>query len=174
MGNDQDYSLRSFAWLDNSNPEQSCWRTSQHSLFEEWEAYSESWPRSGLMQNGTASRLPELVRLTDVIGCSSLPTPNTMDHTGTGRMNKNANVKKWGGVNSLGGMAATGMWPTPQASDNRDRGCMEGASVKRRIKMGKQIGLSTAVKEKKTTGTLNPTWVEWLMGFPIGWTDLNA
>lgn len=23
-------------------------------------------------------------------------------------------------------------------------------------------------------GSLNPTWVEWLMGFPTGWTDLNA
>ena len=23
-------------------------------------------------------------------------------------------------------------------------------------------------------GRMNPTWVEWLMGFPIGWTDLNA
>ncbi len=23
-------------------------------------------------------------------------------------------------------------------------------------------------------GQLNPDWVEWLMGFPIGWTDLNA
>lgn len=23
-------------------------------------------------------------------------------------------------------------------------------------------------------GQLNPTWVEWLMGFPIGWTELNA
>jgi hypothetical protein len=20
-------------------------------------------------------------------------------------------------------------------------------------------------------GSLNPTWVEWLMGFPLGWTD---
>ena len=24
-----------------------------------------------------------------------------------------------------------------------------------------------------TTGLLNPTWVEWLMGFPDGWTDLE-
>ena len=23
-------------------------------------------------------------------------------------------------------------------------------------------------------GQLNPMWVEWLMGFPIGWTELNA
>jgi hypothetical protein len=23
-------------------------------------------------------------------------------------------------------------------------------------------------------GSLNPTWVEWLMGFPLGWTDLRA
>ena len=22
-------------------------------------------------------------------------------------------------------------------------------------------------------GTLSPTWVEWLMGFPSGWTDLK-
>ena len=30
------------------------------------------------------------------------------------------------------------------------------------------------VKEHKGGGTLNPTWVEWLMGYPSGWTDLNA
>ena len=23
-------------------------------------------------------------------------------------------------------------------------------------------------------GPMNPMWVEWLMGFPIGWTDLNV
>lgn len=23
-------------------------------------------------------------------------------------------------------------------------------------------------------GKLNPTWTEWLMGFPLGWTDLDA
>jgi len=23
-------------------------------------------------------------------------------------------------------------------------------------------------------GKLNPRWVEWLMGFPLGWTDLEA
>ncbi len=24
-----------------------------------------------------------------------------------------------------------------------------------------------------TGGHLNPTWVEWLMGWPVGWTDLK-
>ncbi len=23
-------------------------------------------------------------------------------------------------------------------------------------------------------GQLNPTWVEWLMGYPIGWTDIGS
>jgi hypothetical protein len=23
-------------------------------------------------------------------------------------------------------------------------------------------------------GQLNPTWVEWLMGYPLGWTDSSA
>ena len=27
--------------------------------------------------------------------------------------------------------------------------------------------------EGENTGQLNPNWVEWLMGFPIGWTDLK-
>jgi hypothetical protein len=30
-----------------------------------------------------------------------------------------------------------------------------------------------AVKENKGGGTLNPTWVEWLMGYPAGYTDLK-
>lgn len=69
---------------------------------------------------------------------------------------------------------ASGLWPTPQASDHRDRGCLEDPAIQRRIRIGKQVGLSTAVKQKRGPGTLNPTWVEWLMGFPIGYTDLNS
>jgi hypothetical protein len=65
------------------------------------------------------------------------------------------------------------MWPTPNASDNRDRGNMSDPAIQRRIAKGKQIGLSMAVKETKGGGSLNPTWVEWLMGWPLGWTDLN-
>lgn len=36
--------------------------------------------------------------------------------------------------------------------------------------------LSTAVEETPfgRIGPMNPPWVEWLMGYPIGWTDLNV
>ena len=63
------------------------------------------------------------------------------------------------------------MFPTPQASDNRDRGNMSNPSIQRRIAMGKQIMLSQSVDQN--SGQLNPPWVEWLMGWPIGWTDLK-
>ena len=62
-------------------------------------------------------------------------------------------------------------FPTPQASDNRDRGNMSNPSIQRRIEIGKQVMLSQSVDP--TSGQLNPTWVEWLMGWPIGWTDLK-
>jgi DNA (cytosine-5)-methyltransferase 1 len=65
----------------------------------------------------------------------------------------------------------TKKFPTPQASDNRDRGNMSNAVVQRRIAIGKQILLSQSVSP--TSGQLNPTWVEWLMGWPLEWTDLK-
>ena len=66
---------------------------------------------------------------------------------------------------------ASGLWPTPQASDNRDRGNLSTPSVKRRVDIGKQVSLSMCVSDQN--GRLNPTWVEWLMGWPLGWTDLK-
>ena len=62
-------------------------------------------------------------------------------------------------------------FPTPQASDHRDRGNMSNPSVQRRIEIGKQVMLSQSVHP--TSGQLNPTWVEWLMGWPLEWTDLK-
>ena len=62
-------------------------------------------------------------------------------------------------------------FPTPQASDCRNRGNMSNPSIQRRVAIGKQIMLSQSVDP--TSGQLNPTWVEWLMGWPLGWTDLK-
>ena len=60
---------------------------------------------------------------------------------------------------------AVKLFPTPGASDHRDRGGPETASIQRRIATGQQVGLSMIV-----TGALSPAWVACLMGFPPGWT----
>jgi DNA (cytosine-5)-methyltransferase 1 len=62
------------------------------------------------------------------------------------------------------------MWPTPSAGDDRDRGNLLTPAIKRRAQKGKQLNLSMVVSEE--SGSLNPQWVEWLMGFPAGWTDI--
>ena len=67
--------------------------------------------------------------------------------------------------------SGSGLWPTPQSSDHRDRGNLSTPAIKRRAAKGKQLNLSMSVSE--VSGQLNPPWVEWLMGFPVGWTDLN-
>lgn len=60
------------------------------------------------------------------------------------------------------------LWSTPSASDDRSRGNSLSPAIARRIAHGgRQINLSMQVP-----GRINPEWVEVLMGFPVGWTDL--
>ena len=60
------------------------------------------------------------------------------------------------------------MWPTPAASDHRDRGGPSDQAIKRRKEIGKSVELSMTVD-----GHLNPEWVGALMGFPPNWTRLD-
>lgn len=64
--------------------------------------------------------------------------------------------------------AVVHLYPTPQASDHKNRGGWGAPTIQRRKEMGKQIMLSMVAG-----GPLNPEWVEWLQGFPIGWTELS-
>jgi hypothetical protein len=51
---------------------------------------------------------------------------------------------------------------TPQARDFRSGQCKRFSDPKRTKNLNDQIG-----------GQLNPTWVEWLMGYPLEWTALE-
>ena len=63
-------------------------------------------------------------------------------------------------------------WPTPRASEYKDCGPVGSKS---QIHMDKRSYLCAKVKEEsKPTGLLNPDWTEWLMGVPIGWTELGS
>jgi hypothetical protein len=58
---------------------------------------------------------------------------------------------------------AVRLWPTPTARDYKDAGDLK--NVPPNGYLGRVVGPS------KEYGSLNPLWVEWLMGYPAGWTD---
>jgi len=73
------------------------------------------------------------------------------------------------------------MWPTPGVP-NGGQGLprepvMRGNSIYNQAGKKVQLGLHDAVKmqniQTAVGGQLNPDWVEWLMGVPIGWTSLD-
>ena len=108
-------------------------------------------------------------------GVDSFHTPNT---TGLD-----------GGSNSRKALKKRQMYPTPTV------GCVEGGEQSNRVEKTNSGGyilrklnkpnmtygakLSDAIlyeeKKKNQTvgGKLNPTWTEWLMGWPLEWTDLK-
>lgn len=66
------------------------------------------------------------------------------------------------------------LWPTSTTG----AGLCGGTGNFQQLKKLQQAGQITEEERRNMSqgngGQLNPTWVEWLMGFPIGWTDLNA
>lgn len=61
---------------------------------------------------------------------------------------------------------AVKLWPTPRAADG-DKGIRTPEGMeKERQRRKNGVDLPTAAN-----GRLNPAWVEWLMGYPEGWTD---
>lgn len=194
MEPDRDYGSSTPDLLASYDPATSLWRTSQACLLEEWATYSGSWPRSGMMRNGMVYRLPPLVPLTDVTASGSWATPQAHDAgkgnpqrvgrygTKHGGRNLNDEVALYptpsatsygsnqGGAmgrtgpvrHSLDSMARTGMWPTPTSRDFRSGKASPETMARNARPLSETIG-----------GTLNPTWVEWLMGWPLGWTALE-
>ena len=89
--------------------------------------------------------------------------------------------------------AEFGLWATPASADSRgSTGGGQSKSLRTDVRMwptptsrdwkdGKNIGkakrnylLGRSVEASQQSGSLNPNWVEWLMGYPIGWTDLKV
>jgi len=151
----------SFAKFDRAT---SSWRTFQHCLIEGLTEFSGTWPRSGSMQNGIAFQLPPLAQITSEIDSGLLPTHTAGGHTRNRSASANAKIRY-----TLVGMARHGKWPTPTAVT--DTG---GAALCKWGGAGARAKLRRMVSPEELNGALNPTWVEWLMGFPLGWTDCGA
>ena len=175
-------SLGSFASFDRDT---SSWRTSQLCLDGEWDEYSETWPRAGMTRNGTAYRLRPLAPLTDVIGSGSLLTPTAAPYNqggsggelaiaarllptpvvGDARQTRNATANRTNpnSAHHAGETLTDRLLPTPTKSDGQGGpGCS-----------GRDGGenLWTTVASSTEGSRLNPCFVEWMMGYPTGWTD---
>jgi hypothetical protein len=102
------------------------------------------------------------------------PTPTTqeIEHpeaelTPTGRRKSKDGTTS----HSLGLADAVQKWPTPKASDYKAAVIWPQSKTKSR-----DMALRETIAERSPEtigGKLNPMWVEWLMGFPLGWTDLE-
>jgi hypothetical protein len=128
--------------------------------------------------DGLLYQPPQLEPLTSAKDGFYLPTPTASEGGYNKSPGNNAKIRP-----SLTTMARKNLWPTPT---NRDH---KGGFQYGRIRYGKPStetldqtvqayrpgGLlnpdPTAVK---TFGQLNPQWVEWLMGYEIGHTELDA
>ena len=71
----------------------------------------------------------------------------------------------------LKGATGHSYWPTPRASEWKGTGSLGSSSHEHRLKRG-YLDATVQDREQKS-GKLNPMWVEWLMGFPPGWTVLK-
>jgi hypothetical protein len=85
------------------------------------------------------------------IDCGLWATPQARDYMPAHKPEYIAKQKAKGhGMRNLNDEVQ--MWPTPTAT--------------------RRSGLQSHGKNA-ILGTLNPQWVEWLMGYPLGWTDLK-
>jgi DNA (cytosine-5)-methyltransferase 1 len=121
---------------------------------------------------------------------------DTFYTTSTGMPRK---VNQKGTDGSVGLARLVQMWPTPDANCGK-RGTQPDWTPKRKSGQPAQYTINQAVRDRFPTptahnakecnspseqnrntptlathagGKLNPMWVEWLMGWPLGWTDLK-
>ncbi len=87
------------------------------------------------------------------------PTPRASDGTHGGRVTP----RKGRNGGNLVEAVSKATFATPTARDWRSGKASEATMDRNSRPLSEQIG-----------GALNPTWVEWLMGYPLGWTDLGA
>jgi hypothetical protein len=78
-----------------------------------------------------------------------------------------------GSMHSVNLSQAVKMWPTPLKSDYNQRRKSDNWAGSDLPSMVTEVEELSGNIQPKSGGSLNPTWVEWLMGWPLAWTDLR-
>jgi hypothetical protein len=152
------------------DPDTLSWKTAQCSLLGGLESFSETWPQWGLMRDGVCweqRTLEQTIRGTESGSLpETWPTPRVMevDESYEGyiaRMQRSGNPKNMGKTKPNNLTMAVKMFPTPTCHNSK-----EGAYPA-------EFTRKTPTLATHAGGKLNPMWVEWLMGWPLAWTDLK-
>lgn len=155
------------------------WRTCQGFLLpSEMEPQSESssqlqltmfsgtWPQAGMMRNGLVYRRRRLAPRISGRGSGLWPTPGASKAANDLKLTKSGDGRRK--PNKLGWAISSGLYPTPTVADSRGT----------RNHTARRSGASSAHNDGWTLvdaidGLPTPTFVEWLMGLPLGWTELD-
>ena len=171
-----------------------CWKTWQRCLLGGWISFSGRWPRSGTMRNGIAYRLPPLAPRISGTGSGYWRTPGASETTG-GAANGERRLQQGHAMSLSDQVNTPRMWPTPTEHGNYNRKGASPTSVDglatvvakyptpsaRDWKGDRSLGqtqkknsrpLNEVIKNQEASGSLNPQFVSWLMGFPLDWCDM--
>jgi len=183
---------RSRAWPKKRDHSSYSLRTSLQSEHADYRLLSENWPASGMTRDGVLYPLLKLGLPTEGSdgSCSQaheFPTPTRQD-------SKRGHALEMGRTSPP--LRTMVLFPTPTVQDSNGRthhnqrtgppvpsllGVATGWRAKGLlpdrpgaiVRAGKATGSQCLPPLTANGGALNPTWVEWLMGVPLGWTELS-
>lgn len=172
-------------WPESSvkfDPASRSWKTRQLSLLGDLEPFSETWPEWGMMRDGEcwALSMPELPTPADESGLWRSPAASEAgvsverletrngQPVGSNCRHYDIHTGRLAQIGLTQQVKARELFRTPNASNGAK---WSNQSREEREAKGQQVRLC---HQLGAGGSLNPEWVEWLMGWPIGHTDCDA
>lgn len=154
--------------LAKFDPSSRSWRTAINLFGEAWTLSLETWTSWGMMWRGEFFPLPTSARPTyesvfgELASDEMFPTP-------TVNMAKNAVTESQLKRKTIDLINYVAMYPTPCI-----HGVSGGSGNVRKIKAIQHLTLEEKLSmQAGNGGKINPEWVEWLMGWVIGWTTVR-
>ena len=151
-------------WLAKFDHDMYLWRTAQCSLIEDSDESLATFPVSGMTRDGLLWERQMSEHRINATASGLWRTPDTGGGGTSGLLKQGKNHRENGQpiqIRLVDQVNNPRLWPTPVQRMYKDSGS-PSEYARNEILLAAQVG-----------GPLNPPWVEWLMGWPQGWTDLK-
>jgi hypothetical protein len=198
--NTQVYGENSPGYLAKYDQSSHSLKTAQGSLFLDSTACLQTLPRSGSMFNGVVYQQPKSVLTMGEIVCGLLPSSRRPSYPTSAATDALGGGSAKLALLYLSGDRTTGAFVQGKLRDFVKLANLQDAKLTKPPKMelistdlfSDEVStapiadvahdgiyrlicrMGEAYNETALRGQLSPGWDEWLMGFPIGWTDLSA